>query len=572
MLAMNAFESKKELLSLLEGHSFDPESVRLSHLETADTASDVAGYVSRNFASLYEVLGSQLCDFVRNSLPQKVWEAHQVLINPDYVINEGDGVAQFIVVSDNEHHTLQYEGTKAIYYGDVYLWINGGTATVVDSKGEIQAIETANVRAGGYAKVYADEINHLELVGHASAVVKDGGLIIVKENAFLESTGGRPLIHASDNAQYLISGGSPSVVHKDGARGVIAESVSKIKMLCEGNGVLFCQKDSEFHNITVTDGRPLMITGYGSNLIKERYIDAIIPRYHGKMREQKTCITEPLTVKQLAADLRPYLYGIDALQPNTLESRCTDELGVCQLISKHIPELVERGLNADFLRDHFTYETLVRSNIHVDEDNYHPYRPVSDERQYAFGNVFINALDYDQPIVGYENSVIAGQNSPEILVKQHSTGFSINSGKISASDQAAAFGANMAQIFAEDNAFVGGFNECKIEARGNAQVHAFDNAFVEGHDHNFITLFHNAKASVNDRCSVVCLSSNMVKATGDAQVAELTFAQHSKPTLTEESTVTNIIKLGDMREYEYFSKKWVNECDTGQYKSSGLRR
>ena len=93
MLAMNAFESKKELLSLLEGHSFDPKSVRLSHLETADTASDVAGYVSHNFASLYEVLGSQLCDFVRNSLPQKVWEAHKVLINPDYVINEGDGVA-----------------------------------------------------------------------------------------------------------------------------------------------------------------------------------------------------------------------------------------------------------------------------------------------------------------------------------------------------------------------------------------------------------------------------------------------------------------------------------------------
>ena len=130
----------------------------------------------------------------------------------------------------------------------------------------------------------------------------------------------------------------------------------------------------------------------------------------------------------------------------------------------------------------------------------------------------------------------------------------------------------MARIYAEDYAFVGGFNECKIEARGNAQVHAFDNAFVEGHDHNFITLFHNAKASVNDRCSVVCLSSNMVKATGDAQVAELTFAQHSKPTLTEESTVTNIIKLGDMREYEDFTKKWFNECNTGQYKSSGMKR
>lgn len=258
---MNALESKKELLSLLEGHSFDPKSVRFSHLENADTASVVAGYVSRNFASLYEVLGSQLCDFVRNSYPQEVWEAHQVLINPDYVINEGDGVAQFIVVSDNEHRTVQYEGTKAIYYGNVCLWINGGTATVVDSKGEIRASDAANVTAGANAKVVVSHMDKLDLFGHASATVKEANSIIVRDNAFLELSGGHPLILASDNAQYLISGGSPSIAHEEGARGVIDECVPKLTMICGGYGALFCQRDSEFHSISVSDGRPLMITG-----------------------------------------------------------------------------------------------------------------------------------------------------------------------------------------------------------------------------------------------------------------------------------------------------------------------
>ena len=569
---MDAFESKKELLSLLGCHSIDPEYLRLSVLKSGETATDVAHYVSENFDSLYEVLGLQLCDFVRNSFPQDIWEAQHVLINPDRVIHEGPDDSELIVVSDNGHRTLQYEGTMATYYGDVSLWINGGMATVVDSTGLIWASETAKVKAGGYAKVHAEQMDNLELFGHARAIVKQANTIIVRENAFLESTGGTPLIIASDKAQYLVSGGTPFIFHNDGARGVIGDAVPNLTMVSRGDGALFFEKTVDMYKFALMDGHPFVMNGYASEEIKDLFVDTIIPRYHGQMEPSRACIAEPLTVERLAEDLQLFLPETDPLRLDALALHRMDELGVCQLIRQHIPAMVERGLNADFLRNHFTYETLIRSNIHVDEDAYHPYRPVSNGCQYAFGEVFLNALDHRQPIYGYEKAVIAGGDFSRIALYNEATGFGTDAPLIEAFDESKAFGSGKTRIQATDNTYVAVFGESGVIGRGNAQVQAFGQTSVEGHDHNYITLFDKAKASVDDHCCVNCFGSNLVKALGEAEIAEMTFARDSKPSLTADSTVKDIAKLGSLIAYNFSREAWKMDRTAREKDSARIKR
>ena len=237
-----------------------------------------------------------------------------------------------------------------------------------------------------------------------------------------------------------------------------------------------------------------------------------------------------------------------------------DEKAVAQVVYQHIPDLVKNGLDGKFLRDHFTYDTLIQNNIHVDEDKYHPNQASGKDCQYVFGSQTVNSFGRPEKIVCYENTMlIANSNERLYVLRQNASAFGMGNAYILAQDSSRAFGADHSWIQAAGSAFVVGLQSTTIKSRGDVQARVFDDASIWSSGHGQIFLFHKATASASEECRIISVCQNEITATGDVEVAQLTYLERSEPRFSEASEVKEAFKLSSEKELEVFLAKWKAE-------------
>ena len=569
---MDISAKKEELLSFLENLPSEKDSLKKSLSETEKTVTGITSFVFQNFEELHKAAGARFREWVINSFSPEVWSKYDILINPTEFKKPGpddDGI--YIAVTDGSVKTYQDAAVMVTYYGDVDLQISAGHARVMDTKHEVEASGWAEVSAMGHTRVIAEHMADLKLYDYARAVVDDAQLIYAAGNSYLESRGGSPRITVEENAQYLVSGGRPEIIHKEGARGVIGK-IQDGKLSYGGDGMLFFLNQFPSIDLKHTGGDILLVMGYPSDEVKERFMDTIIPRKYQEQPSVGTCPQEPLPISVLQNDLMSFLKKADdSLKEAILGAK--DEKEVAKVVYQHIPTLVNNGLDGKFLRDHFTFDALIQANIHVDEDAYHAYKPSGGDCQYIFGNQTVNSFGHPEKIVCYENTMlIANSNERQHVLNQNATAFGMGSANILALDSSKAFGADHSRIQAADDAFVVGLQSTTIQSRGDVQARVFDDATIECHDHGQIVLFHKASARASDECRIIAVGQNEITATGDVKVAQLAYMESSQPVFSEASEVKEAAKLSSEKELDGYLAQWEEEKTVKEAKVPQFKR
>ena len=425
---MEFSKSKQVLVALLEDYGVDPERVSVFLLHESQTATELADYVALHFTDLYQVLKSALCEYVIKSLTPEVWAESDVLVNPTSIPFDYDDLVDYIVVGDGSVKTKQDQCVNATYYGNVDLEVVDGYATVIDTIHPVHVAGRCEVSVGGHTQVYGHGYSFFTLKEHSRAVLEGAGDVFVTDNAFLESKSGKPVITASGRAQYLISGGSADIDQTESARGAILNVTNaneSYKVAFMGDGLLFLE-DAQVGNVEVDLlGHGMVVADYPTVVVKNQFLDWIVPRHKGGVEVSKCCLMEPLCMNRLKEDLKPYAMEMKGLAKDL--AACKDEHEVVSAIHRYLPDMVAKGLNGDFLRNHFTYQALCGENIFVADDRHSTCRPMGGYKVFCFDNVLVNVHNSAHMVYAYEQSIVlADGDKVTVLAAQNSLAFGLS--------------------------------------------------------------------------------------------------------------------------------------------------
>lgn len=520
---MNVEESIEALLDLYEHNTAAMRHREIENfvdrMNLADTASEVADAVTFNFRILHKYGKDAFLDWVRNSFSKEFWEVSGVLINPTLIPKRfSEGV---IVVADGSVQTKQTVDMPVDYYGDVDLIVDKGRAWIADTKNLVKAKDSATVEAHGRTNIVAEGFSVLTLNDRARASIKDDVEVDTFDHAFVESVGGETRITTFGQSGVLVSGGSADVVMYNSSRGAFLGedgNENQVKVDVESKGVVYVgpnlDKDLE---INQTDG---VLRGKDLAIAPEEMIDFILPEHKDNSIQFGGAIEIPLALDKLKKDLEAFFAAdkFDYLRFDLHEAK--DERRVCELVARELPSLMEQGLDGDFLRSHFTQDTLEKNRIYLDRYGF-DWVPedTHNKPSYFFGDQLVDQQLFLGPVFAYENTLLRGKGDNQVILNDSARAICDNSGKVFANDQSQAIALNKTDVRANDKAKVSLLNQSTGNATDHAYVKAYDESLVAGFKHCKAELYGKSTMIANDDNQVLLLGTNKITVLGRTEVA-----------------------------------------------------
>ena len=578
---LNLEETKQALIALLETGKVASflqgvwtrtmEDIRL-----AETASELANVTLAHLPLLYSEFGEKATAIVKDSLSPTVWKAAGLYINPEII--ESDSQIKLIALCDGSVNTRQTTDADVTYFGDVKLTIKSGSAHVLDTKYPVYAYgDDTFVDAVGKTEVFAYDKSYLQLAGCARATLYHEAEAEVMGHAFAESRGTMTRITASDYAAVLVSQGSVDLTLYNGARGVVMTedfpSNKRPMVNVRGSAVLYARDLDAIrvdrHVDPLSDFTTgLVMDGERMSIAPDRMRDILLSGY-AKDIQPLTCeIPQSLPIDTLKKEVRPYLFDSD------MDSfkEAANEREVCSILSIGLSERLKRGLTGEFLRSHFTAETLAEHHIHSGFNEYLFF----DKDTTAHRHVFLGDGVIDHRLYGSE--VIASERT---LLLTNVTG-----GEASVIQKANAIVWGHGEVIASGNTFVVGMQdamtyvkeEAKVELIGNSHCGAFDRAHVVAHDNAHVTgsgettlvLHDHTEATVSGKSRTLALQHSTVTADSQAEVAFQVYDAKEKADIRVISPDVSLRGLNSPKEVEAYEQSLLERA-TARRDASTLR-
>ena len=569
---MNFEEAFAELDSLLSISLSDENIQELrTQLGEVQTMSELVAFTKEHFKTMYDDLHGMLTDFVLDYLPQDICSVHGILINPERMPCPIGDAIDYIAVSDGSVKTIQDTPETVVYYGNVDLTISQGAAVVMKTCHPVSAEGNVFLSAGGETVVNSTGPVHLALSDRARATVEEAAMVELTDRTFLESKSGNPEIVATDEAQFVVSGGSADITMAGTARGVIlnrANPDEHYQVDQKGYSLLFVE-NSELNNFEVDQsGQSVLIKGSVNDLHAAMLRDAIVPWRNQKAEyiEHADFIEDPDMIR---LRMQPFLPELDE-QQRAAWMQADTGWELCQLMKDWIPEMVQKGLTGRILRNNFRLETMICAQI------YHEQRIVfsfadNHEPRYYFGSQMVHTTGGDCPVYGFENTLVLTEQKAEIA--QSASAIGSGESVILARGNAHAIGQDSSQLVACEQATVWGNHETSIDACDHTTVYAADNAQVTGRDHAWIELYGNSKATVEGDCRVVSAGDCTIETFDKAKVWQATYVNgSSRPTVTAHNGEAKVGVLECWESFNALRMDWEREKDQSLQKSAGLHR
>ena len=571
---MNSEYSKKAFLDLFNIELPDSMKIDISdiveNLKRADTGSDIAACIAERFKEIALSYGENFLETVKSTLPADIWATHGVLINPEVFPDTRQEV--YHVIADGSVKTVQDKGLTAYYYGDVDLRVKAGVATVYDSKTMVSVESDGAVTAYGRTRVSGQDFNYIALYGQATALIEGNGSVWANDEAFVESKGGYPRIHASGQAQFVVSGGSAKIDMSGSSRGAVlahGDESHPIVVNFRSEGALYIpgEKASHVRFLSLNDSGVLLRHSFAGTS-EEEMMRLIVPRLHRVEQAFVKQILEPLPMDRLRTALAPYLPEWIDENDRICYERASDETALCQALINYLPQMVQKGMTGEFLGTHFTGQTLCNNGIYLCDYREPGETYVYDNKTlYYFGDQAVNTEAHSATVYGFDNTlVIANNDYPIVKVGGNATAIAQDRAKVHAYGHASVFATGESQIEAHDKSFVRLSNLSSVTAMDETRIEAFGYSSVKGLGEAKVELNDNSKGLITERCQALVGGENMVDASGQARIAYPTYADCPKSTITRRSKEVTLVELNSpeaVEEYRDSMRREREERHTG---------
>ena len=247
-----------------------------------------------------------------------------------------------------------------------------------------------------------------------------------------------------------------------------------------------------------------------------------------------------------------------------------NEYDLCRQMKDWIPEMVEKGLTGDLLRENFSRWALYSSNIYTGQNE--GYQAVySEVPQHFFGDQLVNASGCKDPIYCYENTLLLTPDNKGPVSQSASV---IGSGKseVVAQGNARAIMCKQSKLKANDHVTAWGNHQTDIEANGFATIYGADYARVKGHDHAWLELCGNSTATAEQDCRVISIGDCQIETFDNVKVRQLSYVNDCVPTVIAHNDANEVTKINSREGYIALRNEWEQEASKQVHKSVGVRR
>ena len=517
--ALLAREPKKPL-------TIEMRSELLDMLDSCGTGSDLAAGLRAYIPALFEAYSYDLMDALKDTLSTAIWRDNGVLIASREIPLEGPD--EFLVLGDDT--VRQHVPKEVTYLGDVSVNIHTGVAHVMDTRNFVNASGYARVDAHGHSRVNAYDKAIVSAHDFAKVSAHDHVIVHAHDFSFVDAGHDFVTLHAHDNSQFYVGLGEPRIYMDGSVRGYIyLESVPDrpVVVHMEDNGLLYAKATRPEHlNIHSENFSGTLIRGEKTTKADQLMMDMIIPRYANKEIEE-VGISKPLPMDELLRALAPFLKGnLEALQ------NCSDENALCAQMKTYLPILIQNGLTGDFLRRHFTQETLEANLIHAFTKTNAKQEGVSaNETHYFFGSGLVHGDRYGH-VRCYERTLLVSDNgSGENILGGEATGIAVNWGKLEARERSKAVSFDSSHVSAYDHAVVQLNGYASAEASGRSVVYGNGSSYVNARGESVVYLDEGANATVNDSVRLLAEGKNHIEAHNKSVVGYPSYNQRTKVTI-----------------------------------------
>ena len=555
---MKLEEAKQALLSMLV-HPKDQELAE--KVRGMDTASEVTSLIAEYFTPLHAHYGTDLLDFVRNSFSPALWDTVGILINPTIIpsLSHGD----LYVVADGTVETVQDIDKHVYYFGDVKLKIHAGYAYGLDTPYPVTADQTAYVYAKGNTSVIAKDKSLVELTDYAHAKVKDQVSVEARGHSFVESLGGHLDIEAYDQSRFLVSAGSADIEMYESARGVIMndrDNQAHFDILFNGHGLLYVapgldqscdikynwQPDFDKQYPTNADR---VLWGSNMSIDPEEMRDIILPHWGDPSWHIKEPLSQPIDLDVLKRDIEKVTPAYFLEEMKAWLSEDQDEKAVCKTICILFPITRFVNLDGDFLRSHFTSETLLENNIVVDYNENMRILGTRNHPYYIYGDDLIDTDFCNGYIYACDNNLVVGKDVSNVTVDERAHAIVYGQSSVLATENSTVVALDETQVQAHFSSIVYLLDHSQGKVNNHVQVKAYDDSKVEATGTSRATLFQNSSIQADDQCQVSIFGHNKVVAKGEVQVAypsDGTDYKANIEVLSDKVTLTELPRLEEI--------------------------
>lgn len=557
-------DSKQAIVSLLDrmpSHPLNHElrAAVIAHVDQADTASELAGCLVAFIPQLFDAYGLVLTQTLKQTLSPECWQTQGVLFDPATIPSGGPDT--YIVLADSSF-VVQEVNKEVTYLGNVNATISVGTAHIMDSAGEVNAIGHAKVYAQGTSQVYASEESEVFYRDRSRGLARDKAVVHANDRSYVCVSEGSVTLYAHDMAQYQVLNGRTTVIADGSSRGIIApipQFKECIRAHLSDQCLLFTKKDENQAVVVETEqfsGTHISWDNYHMNTAT--LLDMCAPRHLGPSPKE-IGLDCPLGIDQLKNDLKASIDGRMSSFETDFLFQSKDERTLCFRMVPLLPQLVTNGLTGEFLRTHFTEATLEENLIHAfsrpeaERGNRH-------ERgtHYFFGDQLVHGNRYGGDVVCYEHALLVSDNRHKThKVAGEADGISIGTGNLELHGEGRAIGLDHSYITAGDQAHVYTYGHCFVKATGHAWVEAHQACSVEGGDHCRVYVDGDCKAQLGDYAVAQVQDSNYVVADDHAIVGYREVHPDSQQVVKALSPTVQVHKLNTEKEREKFNALYL---------------
>lgn len=555
--------SKQAIAALLERIPVQPlpQGEILSQVNLADTASELAGVVAKTFPQLFKAYGHELTQTLSATLTPALWQSQGVLLHPSSI--PADGPEAYWVIAGTTPIAQEVDKTVT-YLGDVTATISAGTAHIMDSKKEVEAMGHAKVYAYGTSQVNGYDESEVFYRDRSRGLAKDLAIVHANDRSYIVVSGGAVTLYAHDMAQYQVIDGRTTVIADGSSRGLVApipQFNDCIRVHLSEQCLLFTQKEAHQAIKVETENFSGTILSWDSKPIDTvKLLDVCVPRFK-EPSPKETGLVRPLDFKVLLNDLKAF---IDRHMP-TLETsliyRSHDERTLCAHMLPLLPQLIANGMTGEFLRTHFSEQTLEEHLIHA----FSRPEAVRTNRHapgthYFFGNQLVHASRYGGNVVCYEKALLIADKKRDLLkVDGQAIGITMGTVPLEVKGEGGAITLDYSHITAGDQAHAYAYGESFVTATGHAYVEAHQSAGVEADDHCKVYMTGEASAQLTGYVKAMVQDTNDVVADEHVIVGYREIHPGRKDVVKALAPTVQVHKLNTEKAREQFSALWLDE-------------
>lgn len=548
---MTVEESKQRILSLLDKPAIEQlhNLVRkqlISELGSASTASEVAAAVGSRITALYHAYPKELLEVLAPTLSAAQWQNAGVLLNPETIPAEGP--ITYYVLGSSDCKVTQTVDKEVIYFGDMNVRIQTGIAHVHNTRNWVLAGGDARVFAGGLSRVKVDDYANLVLGGCAKAEAYDSAVVTAGGRSFVNVKSDDVKLLARAQSQFLIEHFNPRVTMQDNARGYIRWDMrpEKPKQLFISDLCLLYTSGKEADAIRVVpdDFLGTYIKGQNLSHTDSLMMDLVIPRYCAQGQIERG-IRFPMDLDQLKMDLRPFTRNGISNEEQTFLFDAPNEREVCSRMMTFFDKLVDNGMTGEFLRTHFTEDTLELNQIHAFSQPNPNYLDTEINGTHRFfGDQMIYANTCNGSVKGYEHTLVINSHKNRVVeLEQSAHGMVVDQGVMQANGNSKVVAMDQSSVKTIGKAFAQLQDHAQGTALGESILYAYGESSAKATDRTLVHLHEHSHAEVDGQARVLADGVNNIRMLGESIVVYPTFAPNVQVTIDRVSDKAEVREL-----------------------------